>query len=174
MMSGGIHDFGTMHMLMGEIESVYALRAPQRFAEMEGDDTSIATVRFCTGAVGILVESFVMKSLVTAAGSEIHTLRIDGELGSLAVTDGRTIQLYSEREDLGLAGNPVQRDLYVTKEDTFLLENEHFFHAIRTGSEPLTSGWSQRQPPEVVLAAYESMRVANPMRLAPRQVRRSR
>jgi predicted dehydrogenase len=174
MMSGGIHDFETMRMLIGEIESVYALRAPQRFPEMEGDDTSIATVHFTNGTVGILVESFVMKSLVTAAGSEIHTLRIDGELGSLAVTDGHTIQLYSEREDLGLDGNPVQLALYVREENTFLLENRHFFRAIRTGSAPLTSGGSQRQPLEVVLAAYESMRTGNPVSLKPPQVRQSR
>jgi predicted dehydrogenase len=174
MMSGGIHDFEAMHMLMGEIESIYALRAPQRFPEMEGDDTSIATVRFCNGAVGVLVESFVMKSLVTAAGSEIHTLQIDGELGSLAVADGHTIQLYSEREGLSFAGNAVQHALYVTEEDTFLLENQHFFQAIRTGAEPLTSGWSQRRPLEVVLAAYQSMESANPIRLTPRPARPSR
>jgi len=82
MMSGGIHDFETMRMLIGEVESVQALRARQRFLEMEGDDTSVALVRFRDGTVGTLVESFVMKSLTTAAGPEVHTLRIDGDLGA--------------------------------------------------------------------------------------------
>ena len=83
MMSGGVHDFETMRLLLGEIESVQALRARQRFQEMEGDDTSVALVRFRSGAVGTLVESFLMKSLVTAAGPEVHTLRVDGTLGHL-------------------------------------------------------------------------------------------
>jgi enterochelin esterase-like enzyme len=34
-----------MRMLIGEAASVHALRAPQRFLEMEGDDTSVALIR---------------------------------------------------------------------------------------------------------------------------------
>ncbi|MGH2368497.1 MAG: Gfo/Idh/MocA family protein, partial [Chloroflexota bacterium] len=99
MMSGGIHDFETMRLLIGEVESVYALRARQRFHEMDGDDTSVALVRFRDGTAGTLVESFLMKSLVTASGPEVHTLRVDGDLGSLSVADGTTIRLFSERPD---------------------------------------------------------------------------
>jgi predicted dehydrogenase len=157
MMSGGVHDFETMRMLIGEVESIQALRARQRFLEMEGDDTSIAMVRFCDGTVGTLVESFVMKSLTTAAGPEIHTLRIDGDLGSLSVRDGRTIRLFSEREDLLPEGELTQHDIYVPAEDTFALEIEHFIQCIRKGVAPITSGRSQRRPLEIVLAAYRSM-----------------
>jgi len=157
MMSGGVHDFETMRMLMGEIETVYALRAPQRFLEMQGDDTSIAAVRFRSGAVGTLVESFVMKSLVTASGPEIHTLRIDGELGSLTVEDGQTIRLFSEQPQWLPGGALTQHDIHVPQADTFLLEAQHFLECIRTGREPVTSGRSQRRPLEAVLAAYRSM-----------------
>lgn len=92
MMSGGIHDFETMRMLIGEVERVQALRARQRFVEMAGDDTSVAMIRFCDGTVGTLVESFVMKSLTTATGSEVHTLRIDGDLasGMISSPEGRS------------------------------------------------------------------------------------
>ena len=99
MMSGGVHSFATLLMLLGEVESVCSLRAPQRFVEMEGDDTSVALVKFASGAVGTLVESFVMKSLATASGAEVHTLRIDGDLGHLAVTSPRTIRVFSEHPD---------------------------------------------------------------------------
>lgn len=157
MMSGGVHDFETMRLLLGEIDSVCSLRAPQRFLQMEGDDTSVALVRFASGAVGTLVESFIMKSLVTAAGPEVHTLRVDGELGSLAVRDGRTIQLFSEREDYRLGGELVQHDIYVPPADTFALEVAHFIECVRTSAEPLTSGRSQRRALEAVLAAYRSM-----------------
>jgi len=157
MMSGGIHDFETMRLLLGEIESVSALRAPQRFPQMEGDDTSVALVRFKSGAVGTLVESFIMKSLTTATGPEVHTLRIDGELGSLAVRGGRTIRLFSEREDYRPGGELVQHDIHVPKVDTFALEVAHFMECVRTGKEPLTSGRLQRRALEAVLAAYRSM-----------------
>ena len=166
MMSGGIHDFEKMRMLIGEVESVQALRARQRFLEMEGDDTSVALVRFCDGTVGTLVESFVMKSLTTAAGREVHTLRIDGDLGSLSVHDGTTIRVFSEQPGYLPGGALAQHDIHVPQADTFLLEVEHFLASVRTGTEPLTSGRSQRRPLEIVLAAYRSMETGQPVRLS--------
>jgi predicted dehydrogenase len=103
-----------------------------------------------------------MKSLVTAAGPEVHTLRIDGDLGSLAVSDGRTIRLFSERPDYLPGGSLVQHDIYVPEADTFALEIGHFLESVRAGSEPITSGRSQRQPLAIVLAAYRSMELGLP------------
>lgn len=163
MMSGGIHDFETTRMLIGEVKSVYALQARQRFAEMKGDDTSIAMVKFHDGTVGTLVESFIMKSLVTAAGPEVHTLRIDGDLGSLSLQDGQTIRLFSEREDFLPQGVLAQHELYVPESDIFVAEIEHFLRSIRTGEEPITSGRSQRKPLEIVLAVYQSMESGQPV-----------
>lgn len=157
MMSGGVHDFEKMRMLLGEIHSVSALRARQRFTQMEGDDTSVAMVRFESGAVGTLVESFVMKSPVTAEGSEVHTLRIDGDLGSLYVREGNRIRLFSEREDLRLGEAPTQHEIFVPEANTFVLEVEHFLQSVRTGLEPLTSGRSQRRTLEIVTGTYRSM-----------------
>jgi len=166
MMSGGIHDFETMRMLIGEVESVQALRARQRFIEMEGDDTSVAIIRFCDGTVGTLVESFVMKSLATVAGSEVHTLRIDGDLGSLSVEDGSTIRLFSERDNFLPGGALAQHEIHVPEADTFALEIDDFLESIRTGKEPVTSGRSQRRPLEIVLAAYQSIASGQPVTLS--------
>ena len=162
MMSGGIHDFETMRLLLGEIEQVQALRAPQRFLEMEGDDTSVALVRFAgadgrAGAVATLVESFLMKNLVTASGPEVHTLRIDGELGSIEVRDGRTIHLFSERADLLPGGELREHILYVPEQDTFTVLIAHLLACMADGSEPITSGRRQRRALEAVCAAYRSM-----------------
>jgi predicted dehydrogenase len=162
MMSGGIHDFETMRMLVGEIEQVQALRAPQRFLEMEGDDTSVALVRFVgsddrPGAVGTLAESFLIKNLVTASGPEVHTLRIDGELGSIETRDGRTIRLFSERADLLPAGELREHIIHVPEQDTFTALIAHLLACIADGSEPITSGRRQRRALEAVSAAYRSM-----------------
>ncbi len=165
MMSGGVHDFEAARLIIGDVQSVYALRAPQRFLEMEGDDTSVALVRFGNGVVGTFVQSFVMKSLITAAGSEVHTMRIDGDLGSIAVQDGRTIQVFSERADYRLGEQLVQHQIYVPEQDTFALEVEHFLRVVQTGEEPITSGRSQRRPLEIVLAAYRSMETGLPVRV---------
>ena len=159
MMSGGIHDVELLRMaLEGEVESVHAVRTRQRFQEMEGDDTSVATLRFSDGTVAVLVESFLMKSAATAAGEEVHTLRIDGDLGSITLDAGSAIRLYSERPDASLAGARTERLLRVPEEDTFLLEAEHFLHCVETGEDPITDGRSQRRVLQVVMANYESMR----------------
>jgi len=166
MMSGGVHDFSTALLLIDDIHSVYSLRAPQRFLEMEGDDTSVALVRFKNGAVGSFVQSFVMKSLITAAGVEIHTLRIDGELGSISVKDSRTIRLYSEQAEMQGGETLIQHEIFVPEQDTFLLEVEHFLDCLHTGTEPVTSGRAMRRPLEIVLAAYQSMESGAPVFLS--------
>jgi len=160
-----VHSFATLLALLGEIESVQALRAPQRFLEMQGDDTSIALVRFASGVVGTVVESFCMKSLATAAGAEVHTLRIDGALGHLRVTAPHTLCVYSEAPSWATEGEIAERVIHVPEEDTFCLEAAHFLSCLRNGAEPLTSGRAQRRPLEIVLAAYRSMETGQPVGL---------
>jgi predicted dehydrogenase len=164
MMAGGVHDLELLRLLIGEIDQIQALRARQRFQEMEGDDTSIALLRFADGTVGTLVESFVIKSLSTAAGSELHTLRIDGDHGSLRVNDDQTVTIFSERPEYTYGDTPTQHQIYVPATDTFRLEIEHFCQSLRTGVEPLTSGRSQRRPLELVLAAYRAMETGQAVR----------
>ena len=167
MMSGGVHDFEKLRMIIGEVDSVQAMRAPQRFHEMQGDDTSIAMVRFKNGAIGTMIQSYLMKNAMTAAGPEWHTLRIDGELGSIqaAGTHGGTIRIFSEREDL-FPGEPfVEHEIYVPEQDTFYLEVEHFLHCLGSGEKPLTDGRRMRKPLEIVLAAYRSMETGKKMQL---------
>ena len=157
MMSGGIHDFETMRMLIGDVESVYSLRAPQRFTEMEGDDTSAALIRFRNGVVGMLFESFISKCLTTAAGPEVHTLRIEGSLGSISWSGGNVIRLFSEKRKGFLESDLTAHDIHVSETDTFQAILTHFVHCVTTGQEPVTSGAAQRHALAAVKAAYRSM-----------------
>jgi UDP-N-acetyl-2-amino-2-deoxyglucuronate dehydrogenase len=169
MMSGGVHDFETLRMLLGDAQTVYASRARQRFLEMEGDDTSVAQVRYRSGAVATLVESFIMKSLTTAAGPEVHTLRVDGDDGSIEVRQAgggvQTVRLFSERNEHSVAGSAAQHEILVPEADTFLAEIEHFITCVRRGDVPITDGRSQRVPLELVLAAYRSMETGLPVQV---------
>ena len=161
MMSGGVHDFEKLRMIVGEVTSVTARRAPQRFVEMQGDDTSVAMLRFANGAIGLMVQSFLMKNALTASGTEEHTLRIEGERGSIRVTGtgGGRIVLFTDRPaDPLLLGAASETEIIVPEADTFALEVEHFIACVRGGGEPITAGKSMRRPLELVLAAYESMR----------------
>ncbi len=111
---------------------------------MEGDDTSVAVLRFRSGAVGLLVESFSTRDLFTAAGPERRYLRIDGELGSIEIDDDEPdrITVYSETG----SHDPDHRVIRVEETDTFDREIRHFLECMETGAEPITSARSQRQP----------------------------
>lgn len=170
MMSGGVHDFEKLRMIIGEIEAVSAKRAPQRFAQMEGDDTSIAMLRFAGGAVGLMVQSFLMKNALTASGTEEHTLRIEGERGSIraAGTNGGSIVMFRDKAaDPLLSETARETKIIVPEIDTFGLEVEHFIACVRDRSEPITAGRLMRRPLELVLAAYESMRTNSEIELPP-------
>ena len=163
MMAGGVHDLEMMRMIVGEIRSVYAAKAPKRIHEMHADDTSVATLGFVDGALGMLTESCASRRLETVSGREVHTLRIDGELGSLYSPDPRTLQIYSAREDYLVDGRPMRKDVHIPESDTFLLEVLHFLKCLHTRQEPNTSGRAQRRALELVLAAYRSMDTGKPL-----------
>jgi UDP-N-acetylglucosamine 3-dehydrogenase len=155
MMSGGIHDLEKARMLLGEISHISAIRAPQRQRGMEGDDTSIAIVRFTSGAIATIVESYSAITPVTDDGGELHTLRIDGSMGTITYQGGGVVRLFSSPQRA--RGSSIQETVDVGQNDTFQAEIAHFLHCVQHRQEPTTSGRSQRRPLELVLAAYQSM-----------------
>jgi Oxidoreductase family, C-terminal alpha/beta domain len=142
-------------MLLGEISHISAMRAPQRQRGMEGDDTSIAIVRFTSGAVATIVESYSAITPVTDEGGELHTLRIDGSMGTITYQGGGVVHLFSSPQRA--RGSSIQETVDVGQNDTFQAEIAHFLHCVQHRQEPITSGRSQRRPLELVLAAYQSM-----------------
>lgn len=157
LMAGAVHDFAKLRMLLGEVAEVHALRARQRFEEMGGEDTVVLTIRFASGVVGTLVESFFMLGPLTAGGDEVHRLRIDGDAGSIEVAaDGRVRVTTDGGTDL----------LEVPSPNTFDLEVRHFLDCVRSRAEPLTSARRQRGSLAAVRAAYLSMELKAPVRLS--------
>ena len=170
MMSGGVHDFEKLRMILGEVMAIFARRAPQRFAEMQGDDTSVAMLRFASGAIGVMVQSFVMKNALTRSGTEEHTLRIEGANGSIcaAGTNGGRIVLFRDSvADPLLADASFETEIIIPESDTFELEAAHFVACVLDGKEPITAGRKMRRPLALVLAAYESMRTNREVEVPP-------
>jgi len=159
MMSGGIHDVEKLRMIIGEISAVQAVQAPRRAQEMGADDTAVAVLRFENGAIGTMIQSNIYKSAITAAGEEIHRLRIDGELGSIEAvgTHGGRIRIFSEKADIVPDGSYLEREIIVPQEDTFHLEIAHFLDCLESGQMPATAGSRMRRSLEIILGAYRSM-----------------
>jgi UDP-N-acetylglucosamine 3-dehydrogenase len=165
MMSRGVQDIDIMQIVVGDINTIHASRAPQRIHQAYTDDTSIATLGFAGGAVGTLTESCASGRLETVNGKELHTFRVDGELGRLYSPDPRSLQLFSFRDDYLVNGWPMRKDIHVPEADTVLLEVMHFLKCIQTGQEPTTSGRLQRRSLELVMAAYRSMGTGIPVNI---------
>jgi myo-inositol 2-dehydrogenase/D-chiro-inositol 1-dehydrogenase len=157
LLSGGIHDFAKLRMVVGEITLVHSLRARQRFKELGTEDTVVLALGFQNGAVGTLVESFFMLDPTTAAGQEVHRLRIDGDEGSIEVTG-------PDRVRISTLQGPT-RELKVPAEDTFRAEVRELLDCVQTRREPRTSARSQRRNLELVEAAYASIAVGHPVQL---------
>jgi hypothetical protein len=66
---------------------------------------------------------------LTQSGVEEHTLRIEGENGSIraAGTNGGRIVLFRDSgTDSLLAGAPFETEMFIAEVDTFELETAHF------------------------------------------------
>jgi predicted dehydrogenase len=157
LLSGGIHDFARLRMVAGEITLVHGLRARQRFKELGTEDTVVLALGFQNGAVGTLVESFFMLDPSTAAGQEVHRLRIDGDEGSIEVTGPDRIRIST------LQGPAPE--IRVPAEDTFRAEVREFLDCVQSRQEPRTSARSQRRNLELVEAAYVSIASRQPVEL---------
>jgi UDP-N-acetyl-2-amino-2-deoxyglucuronate dehydrogenase len=154
LLAGGVHDFAKLRLMMGEISTVYARKARQRVRELETEDTVVLTLGFSNGAVGSLVESFLMLDPTTANDEEVHRVRIDGDTGSLEVTGPDRIRL---------TNNEGTQEITVKAEDTFQAEVHEFLACVQSRREPETSGRRQRRNLELVDAAYASIAAGRPI-----------
>lgn len=154
LLSGGIHDFAKLRMMLGEVAMVYGHRARQRLHELETEDTVVVLLQFENGTVGTLVESFFMLDPTTATGQEVHRLRIDGDSGSLEVT---------EADRLRLSDASGTREIVVESENTFRAEVREFLECMNNRREPETSGRRQRRNLELVEATYASIASGQPV-----------
>ena len=155
LLSGGIHDFAKLRMMMGEIVTVHCLRARQRFLELETEDTVALVLGFENGAVGTLVESYFMIDPITTTGAEAHRLRIDGDGGSIELVGPLRLRVTTP------AG---ASELSVEEQDPFRAEVREFLDCVVSRREPLTSARAQRRNLELVEAAYTSMTSGVPVR----------
>lgn len=126
-----VHDLDAARFIAGEVTHVTALGrvlVDERFARQSDVDTSIVTLEFESGALGV-----VMNSRRTSYG---HDLRIEvhGSTGKLVAEDERATKVW--RYD----GGGIHADFFghfLTRfKDAYRLELEAFTSAVRSGVDP--------------------------------------
>ncbi len=157
MYAAGIHEIDLLRLIAGEVEHVYALDTLKTVEEMTGDETSVAMLRLKSGAVGLVLESFSIKTDPSGVSGIVH-----GENGTLKFARN-VISIYTADKD----GQPEQeQQIPVDEINAFVAEIEDFADCIRTHREPISSAEEGKKSLACVLAAYQSMETGQPAYVA--------
>jgi inositol 2-dehydrogenase len=158
-----LHDFDAARWLVGEVEEVTAFGAALSdpgFEEVGDIDNAIVTLRFASGALGV-----IDNSRVAGYGYECSS-EIMGSRGTLRVDNHRRVAVQT------LTPDRMCQD-YVTDfverfADAYREEMEHFVRVVRSDREPEVGGADDAAAFTLAKAAERSYRERKTVRLAAR------
>lgn len=158
----GVHDIDIMRWLAGDIEAVYAEAAGLGVSGPVGTDAVAATLRFASGAVGVLELDWTMASESPLRAD--YRLAVFGTAGSAFAEFHRPpVRVFADGREA--AGPP--EEVYGTNVGTLRTEDEHFLRTVRgTRTWPLTLR-DARSALAVAIALDRSAALAQPVRVTP-------
>jgi UDP-N-acetyl-2-amino-2-deoxyglucuronate dehydrogenase len=160
LMNQGIHFVDLLLWLMGPVQSVTAY-ADTLLHSIEVEDTLVASLRFQSGALGVI------EATTTAFPRLSDRLEIVGTQGSVCIENGQLRFKYFADEDggdVGLYGLKPGHGLRAAEEVPLTGEGGHaaqiadFCSAIREGRPPAVDGREGRRSLALITAIYESAR----------------
>ena len=164
LMNQGIHYVDLLRWCMGPVTEVTAICATQAH-QVEVEDTSLAIVRFDSGAVGTILSS-------TAAFPGFpQRLEITGTAGTVTVEDGAIVRrafgsgVQEPGGAPGAAAAATGSDPAALDAAGHAAQIADLLAAIEEGREPAVSGESGRAALEIVCAVYESARAGRAVTL---------
>ncbi|MBA2363156.1 MAG: Gfo/Idh/MocA family oxidoreductase [Chloroflexia bacterium] len=173
LMNQSVHTLDLLQWIMGEVAEVCAYSGLLAHERMEVEDTAVATLRFASGALGLLEATTAAYPGLTAR------LKIHGERGSAVIDNDELFYFHSataeqEGAAYGASGGGNQAAEVLGAEsssggpsaasDPSSLGMTHrdqiadFISAVREGGEPLVNVEEARKVVAVILAVYESAR----------------
>ncbi|MGH3187932.1 MAG: Gfo/Idh/MocA family protein [Streptosporangiaceae bacterium] len=168
LMNQGVHYVDLLRWCMGPVAEVTAVCSTQTH-QIEVEDTSLAIVRFASGAVGTILSS-------TAAYPGFpQRLQITGTEGTVTIEDGRMMGCALRGSGVG-AGTGAAAEAGAAASDpaavgvaSHAAQIADLLAAVQEGREPAVGGADGRATLEVVLAVYESARSGLPVLLGARR-----
>jgi UDP-N-acetyl-2-amino-2-deoxyglucuronate dehydrogenase len=164
LMNQGIHYLDLLLWAMGPAAEVTAICATQAH-RVEVEDTTIALVRFASGAVGT-----VLSSTAAYPGFD-QRLEITGTNGTVIVSNGEITgrALVSDSaaappptSAISAAASPGSMD-----PSSHAAQLAEFLAAIDNGHQPAVTAASARETLQVICAVYESARTGRPVAIPP-------
>lgn len=144
-----IHDFDYLRWCLGPVQRVFS-------RQVVGDslDHSLTLLRFASGAMAHVESSWAYPS-----GTELQvSLEIAGSNGVAQFERQKSYPVYTFREGITSADNPLTKNSYVR-------QLEHFIDCIRNNQSPLTSGEEGLESLRISLAAIQSATTGMPIEL---------
>lgn len=162
LMNQSVHYVDMLQYIMGPVEEVFAYCATRDHVRIEVEDVAVASVKFKSGAIGLIEGS-------TVAYPGFYTrLDINGSDGSAIVQAGQIVEwkLKNENESEAVVKEEVEgaQDAQITS-SSHQRQLADFVTSLRENREPFVNGEEGRKPLEIILAIYESARTGKPVKL---------
>jgi predicted dehydrogenase len=177
LMNQGIHTVDLMVWMLGEPVEVYAATARLSHERIEVEDTAAATVRFASGALGLI-------HATTAAYPGISArLQVHGDRGSAIIENDQLAFFHAAGEEAGSdygivgTGNQAAEVLPAARvlaggaglvSQTHVAQYRDFVEAVRDNRPPRVGVPEATTTLAVILAVYESARTGLPVKLGQR------
>lgn len=158
LMNQSIHSIDLLQWFMGPVQSVSAYTGTLAH-RMETEDTTVAALRFASGALGSIAAT-------TSAYPGVSTrLEVLGSEGSAVIENDRMSYLHLKREggdEVGPYGLEIQEHAQPGSQepqgDAHMLQIEDIVREIRRDGTPMVDGAAARHAVAIILAIYESAR----------------
>lgn len=169
LMNQGIHTVDLLVWMLGDPVEVFAYSGCLAHQGIEVEDTAVATVRFASGALGVIHGT-------TAAYPGLTTrLQIHGDRGSAVIDNDQLVYFHAADGDgqvspygAGPESNQADRVLRAVADpsglpDAHTLQYQDFLVAAAEGRPPLVTVADATRSLAVVTAVYESARTGRPV-----------
>jgi UDP-N-acetyl-2-amino-2-deoxyglucuronate dehydrogenase len=165
LMNQGVHYVDLLRWCLGPVSEVTAVCSTQAH-RIEVEDTSLAILRFGSGAIGTVLSS------TAAFPGFAQRLEVTGTEGTVIVADGQIVRRALRTDPspvppagagavpTGAAADPASLEVA-----SHAAQIADLLAAADSGREPAVSGQSAREALEIVLAVYESSRTGRTVSL---------
>jgi UDP-N-acetyl-2-amino-2-deoxyglucuronate dehydrogenase len=161
LMNQAIHNVDLLYWLMGDVESITAQTATLAHVRIEVEDTAVASVRFKSGALGVI------QAATSAYPGLLKRTEIHGDRGSARVEqDDITLWEFQEKvpsDNEVYAAMAAQSGFKAGASDprgiTHVGHRDQlidFLEAIDSGRDPVVDGREGRKSVEIIRAIYRS------------------
>jgi UDP-N-acetyl-2-amino-2-deoxyglucuronate dehydrogenase len=173
------HQVDILQWFMGEVDELYGAWANLNHSYLEVEDTSIAVIRFRSGALGNMVVSNSqnpgISGRVWVHGSNGATAGVQTDGGSMFIAGMTTVAeppindvwtLPGEAEMLA-RWQKEDTDFFATVDATqhyHRLQIQEFLQAVLAGRPPMVAGEEGRKTVEIFTAIYRSQRDGRPVK----------